>query len=56
MIYHVELKRVSWVNLRIEAESASEAEDLAWKELETDGSYGIDHADWYCNLVEKEEQ
>lgn len=56
MMYHVEFKRTSWINLSIEAESASEAEELAWKELESDGSYKFDNADWYVNAIEKEEQ
>jgi hypothetical protein len=55
MFYHVEFKRTSWINLRIEAESASEAEDLAWKEMENEGSCEIDHAKWYCNGVYKEQ-
>jgi hypothetical protein len=56
MFYHVEFKRTSWINLRIEADSPEEAEKLAWEEIETDGSYGIDHADWYCNGVYKEKE
>lgn len=56
MFYHVEFKRTSWINLRIEAESATEAENLAWKEIETDGTYEVDNADWYCNGVYKEQE
>lgn len=56
MMYHVEFKRVSWINLRIEAESPAEAEKLAWEEIDTDGSYASADADWFCNGVYKEEQ
>lgn len=51
MMYHVELKRVTYVNLRIEADSKEEAERLAWQELESDGSYGMKDAEWECNGV-----
>lgn len=40
--YQIELKRVSYVNLDIEAESQDEAEALAWLALESHGSYGED--------------
>lgn len=55
MKYHIEFKRVSYVNLSIEAESAYEAEELAWEEL-LNGDYKENEADWYVNTVEKEEQ
>lgn len=51
MMYTVELKRVSYVNLRIEASSPEQAEELAWEELKSDGSYGMKYADWECSGV-----
>ena len=44
--YQIELKRTSYVNLTVEAESVEEAEQLAWDELQSDGSYGLTYADW----------
>jgi len=32
--YQVELKRVSYVTLTVEADNDDQAEDIAWKELE----------------------
>ena len=53
--YHVELKRTSYVNLTIEAESEEEAETLAWQELASDGSYGTDSANWDLECIELDE-
>lgn len=55
MIYHVEFKRVSWINLSIEADSPTEAENLGWEELFS-GDRKESDADWYVNAIEKEEQ
>jgi hypothetical protein len=50
----VELKRTSYVNLTIEADSQDEAEALAWAEIESGESYGItDDADWNLNHIEE---
>jgi hypothetical protein len=50
----VELKRTSYVNLTIEADSQEEAEALAWAEIESGESYGItDDADWNLNHIEE---
>jgi hypothetical protein len=50
----VELKRTSYVNLTIEADSQDEAEALAWAEIESGESYGItDDADWNFNHIEE---
>ena len=49
-IYQVELRRVSSVNLDVEAESQEEAEALAWIALESHGSYGED-ASWALESV-----
>lgn len=48
--YHVELKRTSYVNLTIEAESEDEAEDLAWKEI--DKNYYRDDGSWELESIE----
>jgi hypothetical protein len=48
--YQVELKRVSYVNLDIEAESQDEAEELAWVALESHDSYGED-ASWELESI-----
>jgi hypothetical protein len=54
--YQIELKRVSYVNLTIEAETLEEAEDLAWDELSEDGSYGTgSDADWTLESIELDE-
>lgn len=50
--YQIELKRTSYVNLTIEAESEDEAEALAWQELASDGSYGTESADWEVESIE----
>lgn len=48
--YHVELKRTSYVNLTIEAESEDEAENLAWKEI--DQLYYRDDGSWELESIE----
>jgi hypothetical protein len=46
--YQIELKRVSYVNLTIEADSQDEAEEIAWLELDahehrdSDANWGIE--------------
>lgn len=50
-IYHVELKRVSYVNICIKADSPENAEELAWEELQEDISYGMKYAEWECTGV-----
>jgi len=57
MIYFVKFKRVSYVTLQIDAETKSEAEDLAWAELDSGESYGINgDADWSVEQIFKEEE
>jgi hypothetical protein len=53
--YQIELKRVSYVNLTIEANSQDEAEVLAWEELASDGSYGDSDANWEIESIELDE-
>jgi len=50
--YQIELKRTSYVNLTVEADSVEEAEQLAWDELQSDGSYGLTYADWEIESIE----
>ncbi len=50
-IYQVELKRVSYVTMTIEADNQDQAEMLAWDELVTDGSWGTD-AEWFVESIE----
>jgi hypothetical protein len=50
--YQVELKRTSYVTLTIEADSVDEAEELAWRELASDGSYGDSDAHWDIESIE----
>jgi hypothetical protein len=51
--YQIELKRVSYVNLTIEAESQDEAEALAWKGIEQD--YYRDDGLWDIESIELDE-
>ena len=50
--YQIELNRTSYVNITVEAESVEEAEQLAWDELQSDGSYGLTYADWEIQSIE----
>ena len=43
--YSVELKRVSYITVTVEAENLEAAEDAAWLELQT-GDYDDWDADW----------
>jgi len=54
MKFYVEFKRVAYLGIEVEAETPSEAEDLAWAWLDKDP----DNAgkDWYLNYIYKEEQ
>ena len=49
--YQIELKRVSYVNMDIEAESQEEAEALAWVALESHGPYGEGDASWELESI-----
>jgi hypothetical protein len=52
--YQVELKRVSYVNLTIEADNPEAAEDAAWLELQT-GDYDDTNAEWTLETIELEQ-
>lgn len=49
--YQVELKRVSYVTVTVDADSPEAAEDAAWLELQT-GDYDDTNADWSLSDVE----
>ena len=51
--YQVELKHVSYVNMYVEAQSQDEAEQLAWDELASDGSWGLNDASWELENIEE---
>ena len=48
--YQVELKRVSYVTLTVEADTIETAEDAAWLELQT-GDYDDQGAEWKLSEV-----
>jgi len=52
--YQVELKRVSYVNLTVEADSFKAAEDAAWLELQT-GDFDDSYGDWSLSNIEEEQ-
>jgi hypothetical protein len=51
--YEVELRYVSYTTITIEADSEEQAEELAWQELSTDGSYRSDYGDWALESIEE---
>ena len=51
--YQIELKRTSYVNLTIEADTQDEAERLAWLQMERD--YYRDDGNWDIETIEEEE-
>lgn len=55
MKFYVEFKRTAYLEIEVDAETPSEAEDLAWAELDKDPD--SPDKDWYVNHVfYKEEQ
>jgi hypothetical protein len=48
--YQIELKRVTYLNLTVEANSKEEAEKLGWREIETDEMYMT--GDWDIDIIE----
>jgi hypothetical protein len=50
--FQIELKRTSYVNIEIEAESQDDAEALAWKQIEQ--NYYRDDGSWEIESVEIE--
>jgi len=51
--YEVELRYESYTVITVEADNAEEAEALAWKELESDGSHRSDYGNWSLESVEE---
>jgi hypothetical protein len=51
--YQIELKRVSYVNLTVEADSLQAAEDAAWLELQT-GDFDDKGAEWALESIAEE--
>jgi hypothetical protein len=51
--YFVELKRTSYINIEVQADSQEAAEDAAWLELQT-GDYDDINADWSLNHIEEQ--
>ena len=49
--YEVELRRISYITLTVEAEDEDEAEALAWQEVDTKPS--SDDAVWDLNSIEE---
>ncbi len=52
--YAVELKYVSYTTITVEADSQEQAEQIAWDELATDGSYRSDYGDWTLESIEEQ--
>lgn len=52
--YQIELKRVSYVNLTIEAANEEDAEAQAWKQVEAD--YYRDGGAWEIESIELEDE
>lgn len=50
--YEVELKRVSYIILTVEASSPEEAEEKAWEKIENDPEFG-DDASWAIEFIEE---
>jgi len=52
--FYVEFKRVAYLEIEVEAETPSEAEDMAWEKLEGDPE--LCDQGWYVNEIHEEEQ
>ena len=50
--YQVELQRISYVTLTVEAKDQNAAEDAAWLELQT-GDYDCNDGEWGLTNVEE---
>jgi hypothetical protein len=51
--YQVELKRVSYVNLTVEADNPEAAEADAWLDLQT-GDYVESYSEWTLESIDQE--
>lgn len=54
--FEIELKYTSYTTITVEAENLEQAEQLAWDELATDGSYRSDYGDWTLESIEESKQ
>lgn len=50
--FEVELRRTSYITVTVEAEDEDQAEELAWKEIET-GRTDINDAAWEVESIEE---
>jgi hypothetical protein len=50
--YQIELKRTSYVNIIVDADDMTEAEALAWKDIENN-CVDINDADWELEFIEE---
>lgn len=54
MLYKVEMRRTSFVTVTVEAPNREEAEQLAWDEVLSDGSYGTaKEAEWETGFIDE---
>lgn len=51
--FEVELRYTSYTTITVEAENAEKAEEEAWEELRTDGSYRSDYGNWELESIEE---
>jgi hypothetical protein len=51
--YHVTLKRESYINYEVEADTPEQAEEKAWVMLEHDDYHKKEDANWECDSVEE---
>jgi len=49
--YQVELKRISYVTVTVEAESPDHADERAWEELQKNESVQINDAQWETESI-----
>ena len=49
--YEVELRRISYITVAVEAEDEDSAEELAWREVDT--TPNSDDATWDLNSIEE---
>jgi len=50
--YEVELKRTSYVTVRVEAENEDEAEAKAWEDLILGHTYGLTDGNWDLESIQ----
>ena len=55
-IYEVMLTYTATTSIYVEARDKNEAEELAWQELASDGSYRSDYGDWSVDSITEEKE